>query len=126
MTKNNDHSTVRQINPPEAGLMPEIEDAQPFARWKVVHVPGGEPLMERSADGPWVLWTAVAPALAEAHDVIAHGMPAPSDYLRGYDDALHHAAFYVHDHCQHGEEHADVIRQLKRSQSVGTKPGEPA
>lgn len=37
-----------------------------------------------------------------------------ADYLRAYRDALDHAAFYVRDHCQSGEHHAEVIRELVR------------
>jgi predicted lipid-binding transport protein (Tim44 family) len=36
-----------------------------------------------------------------------------ADYLRGYRDALAHAAFYVRDHCQHGDEHAEAVFSLK-------------
>ncbi len=35
------------------------------------------------------------------------------DYLRGYKDGLSHAAFYVRDHCQQGEEHAETVLNLK-------------
>jgi hypothetical protein len=40
-------------------------------------------------------------------------------YLRGYKDALHHAAFYVYDHCQQGEYHAECIAGLKIPDALG-------
>lgn len=45
-----------------------------------------------------------------------------SGYLRGYKDGLEHAAFYVHDHCQQGEYHAEVIVNLKRPSPTPLAP----
>jgi hypothetical protein len=51
--------------------------------------------------------------------------PQQNDYLRGFEDALHHAAFYVWNHCQHGEEHAEIIRQLKRPNAASPTAAAP-
>jgi hypothetical protein len=49
------------------GNVGKAQAPSPLARWKVVHVPGGEPFMERASDGPWVLHASL-PAIEAGKD----------------------------------------------------------
>jgi hypothetical protein len=46
----------------------------------------------------------------------------PAPYAEGYTDAIEIAAFYVADHCESGEHHADVIRRMRRPDAAAPQP----